>query len=157
MPTRRNVTASTLAIALSCAAGAMAQPVVPSPELAETRRELEAFRTELKRAAERRDLGKMRMLIADTFTHTHASGRVEDKAARIISLAGQDRTIEFGLVLDPVVTLHGPDTAILTARTPLLNRDDNKNYDFRWMQVFTRVAGQWQLVASQVTMVQPEK
>ena len=55
------------------------------------------------------------------------------------------------------MNLHGPDTAILTARTPLLNRDDNKNYDFRWIQVFTRVSGQWRLAASQATMVQPEK
>ena len=157
MPSRRNVTIAALAVALSYADGAWAQPVVPSPELADARRELDAFRTELKRAAEQREVGKMRTLIADTFTHTHASGRVEDKAARIISLAGQDRTIEFGLVLDPVVTLHGPDTAILTARTPLFNRDDNKNYDFRWMQVFTKVSGRWQLAASQVTMVQPEK
>lgn len=130
---------------------------MPSPALAEVRRELDAFRTELKRAAETRDIAKLRSLFADTFTHTHASGRVEDKAARIISLAAREPSIENGLVLDPVVSLHGPNTAILTARTPLQNRDDNKPYDFRWMQVFTRASGQWQLAASQVTMVRPEK
>jgi hypothetical protein len=156
MPTRRNVAAS-LALVLACAGGANAQPVVPSPELAEARRELETFRTELKRAAERRDIARLRGLFADTFTHTHASGRIEDKAAHIISLAAREPSIESGLVLDPVVNLHGPDTAILTARTPMLNRDDSKHYDFRWIQVFTKVSGQWQLAASQATMVQPEK
>jgi hypothetical protein len=156
MPTRRNVAAS-LAVALACAGSASAQPVVPSAALAEVRGELEAFRTELKRAAEMRDIGKLRALFTDTFTHTHASGRVEDKAAHIISLAAREPAIEVGLVLDPVINLHGPDTAILTARTPLLNRDDSKHYDFRWMQVFTRASGRWQLAASQVTMVRPEK
>lgn len=157
MSKRRNVAAAVLAVTLTYASGATAQPVVPPPAMAEVRRELDAFRTELKRAAEMRDIGKLRTLIADTFTHTHASGRTEDKAARIISLATREPAIENGLVLDATVNLHGPDTAILTARTPLLNRDDSKNYDFRWIQVFTRVSGQWQLAASQATMVQPEK
>ena len=31
---------------------------------------------------------KLRTLIADTFTHTHASGRIDDKEAHIIALAG---------------------------------------------------------------------
>jgi hypothetical protein len=157
MPTRRNVAAAVVAIGLARAAGADAQPVVPSPALAEVRRELEAFRTELKRAAETRDIAKLRLLLADTFTHTHASGRTEDKAARMIALAAREPAIESGLVLDAVVHTYGPDTAILTARSPLLNRDDNRTYDVRWMQVFTRMSGQWQLAASQVTTIQPEK
>ena len=45
--------------------------------------------------------------------------------------------------------------AILTARSPILNRDENKTYDYRWIQVFTKVSGQWQLAASQATLVQP--
>jgi hypothetical protein len=157
MPTRRNVAAAALAIGLACASAAEAQPVVPSPELAEVRRELDAFRSDLKRAAEMSDIKKLRVMLADTFTHTHATGKTDDKAARIISLVARDPGIEHALMLDPVVSMHGPDMAILTARSPLLNREDNKNYDFRWMQVFTRVSGQWQLAASQVTMVQPEK
>jgi hypothetical protein len=156
MPTRRNVAAA-LALAFVCTGNAGAQPAVPSPALAEVRRELDAFRTELKRAAEQRDIARLRAMFADTFTHTHVSGRVEDKAAHIISLVAREPSIESGLVLDPVVNLYGSDTAILTARTPFLNRDDSKNYDFRWMQVFTRMSGQWQLAASQATMVQPEK
>jgi hypothetical protein len=93
MPTRRNVAAAVVAIGLASTTGASAQPVVPSPALAEVRRELEAFRTELKRAAEMRDIGKLRVLLTDTFTHTHASGRTEDKAARMIALAAREPAI----------------------------------------------------------------
>lgn len=157
MPTRRNAGAAVLVTALFCAGTALSQPVVPSPALAEARKELEAFRSELKRAAELRDIARLRILIADPFTHIHASGKTDDKAARIIALVARDPAIETSLVIDPVVQLYGSDTAILTARSPLLNRDDNRNYDFRWMQVFTKISGQWQLAASQVTMVQPEK
>ncbi len=58
-------------------------------------------------------------------------------------------------MLDASVRIHGPDMAILTARSPIPSRDEARHYDFRWIQVFTKVSGQWQLAASQVTQVQP--
>jgi hypothetical protein len=155
MPTRRNVAAAVLALGL--VGPARAQPVVPSPALADVRRELDVFRSDLKRAAETRDIARLRALIADTFTHTRASGKIDDKEARIIALLARQPGIENGLVLDASVRIHGPDTAVLTARTPVLNRDENKTYDFRWIQVFARISGQWQLVASQETRLEPEK
>jgi hypothetical protein len=60
-------------------------------------------------------------------------------------------------VLDAVVHAYGPEMAVLTARSPLLNRDDNKTYEVRWIQVFTKVSGRWQLAASQATTIPPEK
>jgi hypothetical protein len=157
MPTRRNVAALLLTLAATGVAAALAQPVVPSPALAESRRELDAFRSELKRAAEARDIARLRILIADTFSHTRASGRIDDKDARIIALLAREPGIENGLVLDAELRLHGPDMAVLTARSPILNRDENKTYDFRWMQVFTKISGGWQLAASQETRVEAER
>lgn len=144
-----------LAIGLFWAGVARAQPVTASPALAEVRTELDAFRSELKRAAETRDIAKLRTLIADTFTHTHASGKIDDKEGHIVALLARHPGIETGLMTDASVRLHGPDMAILTARSPILNPDDGKHYDFRWIQVFTKVSGHWQLVASQATRVEP--
>ena len=48
-------------------------------------------------------------------------------------------------MLDASVRIHGLDMAILTTRSPILNRDVNKHYDFRWIQVFTKISGQWRL------------
>jgi hypothetical protein len=156
MPTPRNVAASALfAIALLCVTTVRAQPVVPSPQMVEARRELDAFRSDLKRAAETRDIARLRLLIADTFTHTHPSGKIDDKDAKIIALLAREPGIESALMVDASVRVHGPEMAILTARSPMLNRDENKPYDYRWIQVFTKVSGQWQLAASQVTLVQP--
>ena len=154
MPTRRNIAAALLAYGLLCAVG-HAQPVAPAPDLNAVRRELDAFRNDLKRATDAGDIARLRSLIADTFTHKRASGRIDDKEGRIIMLLTREPTIETGLVLDDWLSLRGLDTAILTARSPLLNRDENRTYDFRWMQVFTKISGQWQLAASQATVVQP--
>jgi hypothetical protein len=155
MSTRRNVAASMLAVGLLRAGGARAQPVTPSPALAEVSRGLDAFRSDLKRAAETRNIAKLRTLIADTFTHTHASGKIDDKEAYIVALLARHPGIETGLMTDASVRVHGPDMAILTARSPILNPDDSKYYDFRWIQVFARDSGQWQLAASQATRVEP--
>jgi hypothetical protein len=156
MPTRRNV-AALLALGLLSATAAHAQPAAPAPDLNKVGRELEAFRSDLKRAAEAGDIARLRGLIADTFTHTRASGKIDDKEARIILLLAREPTIETGLVLDDWLSLRGADTAILTARSPLLNRDENKTYDVRWMQVFTKVSGRWRLTTSQETAFEPAK
>jgi hypothetical protein len=151
MPTRRNVAAALLALGLLSTAAARAQPAAPSPDLNVVGRELDAFRSDLKRAVERGDIARLRSLIADTFTHTRASGKIDDKETRIITLLAREPAIETGLVLDDWLSLRGPDTAILTARSPLLSRDENKTYDVRWMQVFTKISGRWRLTASQET------
>ena len=156
MPTRRNIAAALLAYGLLCAV-AHAQPVAPTPDLNAVRRELDAFRNDLKRAVDAGDIGRLRSLIADTFTHKRASGRIDDKEGRIITLLTREPAIETGLVLDDWLSLRGPDTAILTARSPLLNRDENRTYDVRWMQVFTKIAGRWRLTSSEETQLEPEK
>jgi hypothetical protein len=156
MPTRRNIAAALLAYGLLCAV-AHAQPVAPAPDLNAVRRELDAFRNDLKRATDAGDIARLRTLIADTFTHKRASGRIDDKEGRIITLLTREPTIETGLVLDDWLSLRGADTAILTARSPLLNRDENRTYDVRWMQVFTKIAGRWRLASSEETQLEPER
>ncbi len=32
---------------------------------------------------------------------------------------------------------------------------ENRNYDFRWVQVYVRVGGEWQLAVSQATRLGP--
>jgi hypothetical protein len=157
MQTRRNVAAALLALGLLGAAAARAQPVAPAPDLNAVRRDLEALRSDLKRAAEAGDIARLRGLIADTFTHTRASGKIDDREARIITLLAREPAIETGLVLDDWLSLRGADTAILTARSPLLNQAENRTYDVHWMQVFTKIAGRWRLASSQETGLQPGK
>ncbi len=45
----------------------------------------------------------------------------------------------------------GSDMVILTGRSPILNVKENRDYDFRWVQVYTRASGDWQLAVSQAT------
>lgn len=135
------------------ATAAAAHPNVPEPPM-EVVRQVLAFREEIKAAVEAKDIPKLRAMYADTFTHTHGSGKVDGKDARILSLLGGDPSIEMAPMSEMSCRVHG-DAAILSGRSPILNKAENKNYDFRWMQVYARNTGSWQLAASQATRLPP--
>lgn len=113
--------------------------------------ELLAFRAEMKAAMEAKDAAKLKTMYTETFTHTHGSGKVDGRDARIVSLLAKEPVIEDVEMSEVIVRVHG-DTAILTAKSPILNVKENKPYDFRWMQIYVRTStGKWQLAASQAT------
>jgi ketosteroid isomerase-like protein len=147
MLTRR---ALAVALALPLAAPALAHSPSAKQDVSEVTKQLMQFREDMKAAIEAKDVHKLRAMYADTFTHTHGSGKVDGKDARIVSLLAKEPVIEDAPMSEVSVRVHG-DTAILAAKSPILNVKENKHYDFRWMQVFVRVDGKWQLAASQAT------
>lgn len=138
---------------LVAAAPAFAHPhgELNAQQQGDIERQLAAFRNEMKDAIAAKDVGKLRTMYADSYTHTHGSGKLDGKDARIVSLLASDPVIETAPVTELSIRVHGPDMAIMTGRSPILNKQDNRPYDFRWMQVYSRASGNWQLAASQAT------
>lgn len=145
---RRSLTLSLLALSLPASVLAHA----PGPELDVTAvtAELMAFRADMKKAVEARDIEALKAMYTETFTHTHGSGKVDGRDARILSLLMKEPVIEGVEMKEVSVRVHG-DAAILAAKSPILNVRENRHYDFRWMQVYVRANGKWQLAASQAT------
>jgi ketosteroid isomerase-like protein len=141
-----------LALAASAAAlsPALAHSPAPKADVSDVTKQLMQFREEMKAAIEAKDIAKLKAMYADSFTHTHGSGKVDGKDARIVSLLAKEPVIEDVTMSEVSVRVHG-DTAILAAKSPILNVKENKHYDFRWIQVYVRVNGKWQLAASQAT------
>jgi len=144
----RRVLVALLAVPLS--GPAFAHFVSAKQDVSDVTKQLMQFREDMKAAIEAKDVHKLRAMYADTFTHTHGSGKVDGKDARIVSLLAKEPVIEDAPMSEVSVRVHG-NTAILVAKSPILNVRENKHYDFRWMQVFIRVDGKWQLAASQAT------
>jgi hypothetical protein len=115
--------------------------------------EVEALRDALKRAIERKDVALLRRMYADSFTHTHGSGRVDGKDTRIVSALAGDPVIETAPVEELRYRVFGDQTIIVTGRSPILNKDDNRHYDFRWIAVYVKNGPDWQLAASQATRI----
>jgi ketosteroid isomerase-like protein len=150
MLTRRSLSFAVLAAA-AVPASAHPHNELNAQQQGDIERQLAAFRNEMKDAVAAKDVAKLRTMYADSYTHTHGSAKMDGKDARIVSLLAGDPAIETAPVTELSIRVHGPDMAIMTGRSPILNKQENRSYDFRWMQVYTRASGNWQLAASQAT------
>ena len=113
--------------------------------------EVTAFRKALADAIAAKDGKKLREMYADSFVHTHGSGKVDGKEARIASLLAGDPVIETATVEDLKIRIPGGWTAIATGISPLRSSVDGKTYSYRWTAVYVRTEKSWQVVASQAT------
>jgi hypothetical protein len=141
-------------VALIAAAGiALAHPLdgPSSQPIGPMELEIIQFRQAIVDAVKAKDAARLREIYADGFTHTHGSGKVDGKDTRIVAVLAGDPSIEMAPADELSIRVFGTDTAIVTGRSPILNVRENRDYDFRWIAVYVRVAGEWRLAASQAT------
>jgi hypothetical protein len=108
------------------------------------------------RAIEAKDAAALRRIYANGFVHTHGSGKVDGKDARIVSALSGDLVIETAPVTDLVIRVPGGWTAIAIGVSPIRSMADGKTNLFRWTAVYVRMGESWQLAASHATRL-PEK
>lgn len=113
--------------------------------------EVMAVRTAIAAATEAKDAAKLKALFVDDFTHTHGSGKVDGRDARIVSLLTNEPTIEMAHPDELVMHSYQGVTAILRGKSPILNVKENLYYQFRWVQVFVKTSAGWKLAVSQAT------
>ena len=154
--TRRSVLLLATALAaLPAALAAHPHDMLTADRQGQIEQQIMQVRSALRGAVERRDVAALRALYAPGFTHTHGSGKVDGRDARIDALLAGEPVIELAPVEELTIRIPHADTAIVTGKSPVLNRAENRNYDFRWMQVHVRVGGEWQIAASQATRLGP--
>ncbi len=154
-----SVFAGVLALALSLAGAAWAHPPSILSDEAEkaTIEEVKDFRKSVTAAIEKKDAAALRLIYANSFVHTHGSGKVDGKDARIVSVLAGDPVIETAPVTDLVVRVPGGWTAIATGVSPIRSAADGKTYNFRWTAVYVRMGEGWQIAASQATRLPEAK
>lgn len=114
-----------------------------------------AARESIRNAVAAKDTAKLRALYAADFTHTHTSGKVDGRDARIVSLLTGEPTVELARVEELTIRVLHADTAILTGRSPIQRSDGGGTRDVQWTQVYVRTDGDWKLAASQATGLSP--
>lgn len=155
--TVRSIGASLLALAIAAV-------VLAAPSLAEAKDAAAAAdssvvlaalatRAAIRQAVEAKDLDALHALYAERFTHTHDSGKIDGRDARIVSLLKGEPTIELAPMSDLEVTQFAGKTAILRARSPIRSPADGLYYDVRWVQVYVNDGQRWQLVSGQSTQL----
>jgi hypothetical protein len=148
---------ATLMPAALAASTALAHPhdELKQEQVADIERQIGVFRAALKDAVAAKDVGNLKAMYAESFTHTHGSGKVDGRDARIVALLAGEPTIEMAPASEIGLRVFGPDMVIVAGRSPILNVGENRMYDFRWMQVYSRASGEWRLAASQATRLPP--
>jgi ketosteroid isomerase-like protein len=155
---------TTTFVGLVAALAVIVALAVPGSDLAEAHRpkalterqekaiadEIRAFRDTLAKAIEKKDVAAIRALYADRFVHTHGSGKVDGKEARVTSILAGHPVIETAPVTDLVIRAPAGWTAVATGVSPI-KAADGKTYSFRWTAVYVRGPEGWQLAASQAT------
>lgn len=113
--------------------------------------EVKVFREKLAKAVSEKDFPTLRKLYLDSYTHTHGSGKFDNKDARLVSAMAGEPLIEAAPATELVFRVVAGPTVILTGKSPILNVKEQKNYDFRWVCVYSMGEDGWQLAVSQAT------
>lgn len=109
--------------------------------------EVMLLRSTLQTAIRRRDSATLERLYANDFSHTHAIGRVDDKATRIAALVNGGATIESVAPDEVAVRIYPPMAAVATGSSTLTG-DDGKPVTYRWTTLYVKRAGRWHIAAS---------
>ena len=139
-------------VALVLSASAVAHPVDPVAKTdAKLQNEITALRKSFQAAGGNRDAVTLRRFYTDEFTHTHTSGKVDSKDARIVSVLAGEQTVEMAPAREFHLSCFGESTCIARALSPIKRGSDGKWFDVRWTQTYVRTSQGWQIAISQAT------
>lgn len=114
--------------------------------------EITTLRQKLAAAIEARNGKTLEGLYAADFTHTHASGQVDDRQKRVAALLSGEPTIESAEVNEINIRAYGKTTAVAVGQSTVKNKDGSKA-KYRWTTVYFKTKNNWQIVASQATKI----
>jgi ketosteroid isomerase-like protein len=138
--------------AVFAASAAVAHPIDPVPRTdSKLPGEVAAFRKEFQAAGLNRDAAALRRYYTDDFTHTHTSGKVDGKDARIVSVIAAEQTVEMAPVAEFNLSCFGESVCIARALSPIRRATDGKWFDVRWTQTYVKTSKGWQIAISQAT------
>lgn len=113
--------------------------------------EIKTFREKIAKAVIDKDFPALRAIYADAFSHTHGSGKLDNKDARIVSAMAGEPMIENAPASELSYRVFAGPTVVVTGKSPILNVKEQKTYDFRWVAVYVTGRDGWLLAVSQAT------
>jgi len=112
--------------------------------------EINSLRQKLVTAIKEGDRKTLENLYADDFTHTHASGQVDDKRQRVAALLSGEKTIESAEVNEIKIRIYGTTNAVAVGQSTITD-ENQMAVKYRWTLVYAKTKNSWRIVASQAT------
>ena len=112
--------------------------------------EIKILRSKTVAAIEKRDRKTLYEIYAEDFSHTHASGKVDNKKTRLDTFVSGERTIDTANAEDLKIKIFGKQTAIASGKSSVKSNDGTISV-YRWTVVYAKIGKKWQIAASQAT------
>lgn len=104
------------------------------------------------------DRAALAAILADEFIYHQPSGRVQDKAGYIEQVTGGDVRIKKAERYDIKINVYGTSaTATGSTRVDVELKGEPKQFDLRFLDVWVKRDGRWQIVARQSAYKTPAK
>ncbi len=155
----RSIFPTLAALMLLAAATGLGQDASPSPSPTPSADEKAVLQLEQDwcDALAKHDADFLQRALAEEYRYTDPAGRVSGKADEVARAKTGDIQIENFQLSDEKVQIYG-ETAVMTGQTAIKGKDkgDEISGDYRWTDLFVKRGGNWQVVASQATVIQTE-
>lgn len=115
--------------------------------------EIKVVRDKLAKAVTTKDARTLRAIYADAFTHTHESGKMDDREARVASAMAGAPMIENAPAADLSYRVFAGPTVVVTGKSTLPDAAEQKPRDVRWVVVYVTGRDGWLLAVSQATQL----
>lgn len=115
--------------------------------------EIKVVRDKLAKAVTTKDARTLRAIYADAFTHTHESGKMDDREARVASAMAGAPMIENAPAIDLSYRVFAGPTVVVTGKSTLPDAAEQKPRDVRWVVVYVTGRDGWLLAVSQATQL----
>ena len=148
--------AATLLLLLATACATPPANDTSIASIAATLEQLKQQADEWDRAIVRKDRAALDANMAEDFRQIDAVGSLDTKQSFLDSIDSPLLTIDPYVAEEFQVRLYG-DTALLSGRTQMSWRYDGKPYtaNYRYVDVYVKRGGRWQLVNVQITKIPP--
>lgn len=126
--------------------------LLSSQSLAQSKDESEVldFSDRVLEAVKNRDRSKLEEYFHPKFTHTHASGKVDDRNARLTVLLKGEETIDSIEPQSLTTTDFGDGLVIARGRS---STTDKQPQTYQWTRIYRKISGKWFLLATHVSPV----
>jgi len=124
------------------------------PDAAESQKfiqEVAALREKLAKAVRDKNVAALRAAYADAYTHTHESGKLDNKEARIASALAGEPLVETAPATNLTFRVFTGPTVIVTGKSTMPGAKSETSADVRWVCVYITARDGWELAVSQAT------
>ena len=124
------------------------------PDAAESQKfiqEVTALREKLAKAVRNKDAAALRAAYAGAYTHTHESGKLDTKEARIAAALAGAPLVETAPATDLSYRVFTGPTVIVTGKSAMPGAKGGTSADVRWVCVYITARDGWELAVSQAT------